>query len=195
MALIPYFLPKSVLFQMDPEVAHDLTIGALARFQNTPLACLWAESRVQDPVTLAGVTFPNRVGMAAGLDKNGRVIDYVTIVAAGDSRFKVGDHVEREVVEDEQGPSFPQGVDDHIPRSSSGFILNTERSCDGGRHRDTGDDGLHMDGLKVCDLALRGRAHHAVPFAGGEQHHQHRHHCKGHGPGQDRERDRDRGER
>ena len=75
MALIPYFLPKSVLFQMDPEVAHDLTVGALARFQNTPLACLWAEQRVQDPVTLAGITFPNRVGMAAGLDKNGRVID------------------------------------------------------------------------------------------------------------------------
>ena len=75
MALIPYFVPKSVLFNLDPEAAHDLTIGALARLQNTPLACLWAESRVQDPVTLAGVTFPNRVGMAAGLDKNGRVID------------------------------------------------------------------------------------------------------------------------
>jgi len=75
MALIPYFLPKTVLFKMDPEVAHDLTIGALARFQNTPLACLWAENRVSDPVTLAGITFPNRVGMAAGLDKNGRVID------------------------------------------------------------------------------------------------------------------------
>ena len=75
MALIPYFVPKSVLFNLDPEAAHDLTIGALARFQNTPLACLWAENRVQDPVTLAGITFPNRVGMAAGLDKNGRVID------------------------------------------------------------------------------------------------------------------------
>ena len=75
MALIPYFVPKSVLFKLDPETAHDLTIGALARFQNTPLACLWGDNRVQDPVTLAGITFPNRVGMAAGLDKNGRVID------------------------------------------------------------------------------------------------------------------------
>jgi dihydroorotate dehydrogenase len=75
MALIPYFVPKSVLFNLDPEAAHDLTIGALARLQNTPMACLWAENRVQDPVTLAGITFPNRVGMAAGLDKNGRVID------------------------------------------------------------------------------------------------------------------------
>ena len=88
MALIPYFVPKSVLFNLDPETAHDLTIGALARLQNTPLACLWAENRVQDPVTLAGVTFPNRVGMAAGLDKNGRVID--GLGAMGFSFVEVG---------------------------------------------------------------------------------------------------------
>lgn len=75
MALIPYSLPKSLLFSMDPEAAHDLTIGALARFQNTPLACLWAARRVEDPVEVAGLRFPNRIGMAAGLDKNGRVID------------------------------------------------------------------------------------------------------------------------
>jgi dihydroorotate dehydrogenase len=75
MALIPYALSRSVLFNMDPEAAHDLTIGALARFQNTPAACLWGATRVSDPVELAGLKFPNRVGMAAGLDKNGRVID------------------------------------------------------------------------------------------------------------------------
>ena len=33
--------------------------------------------------------------------KNGRVIDYVTVIASGDSKFKVGEHVESEVVEDE----------------------------------------------------------------------------------------------
>jgi len=75
MALLPYALPKSVLFNLDPEVAHELTMSALARFQNTPLACVWGNERVNDPATIAGVTFPNRVGMAAGLDKNGRVID------------------------------------------------------------------------------------------------------------------------
>jgi len=75
MALLPYSLPKSVLFKMDPEAAHELTMAGLARFQNTPLACLWSAERVNDPVEIAGITFPNRVGMAAGLDKNGRVID------------------------------------------------------------------------------------------------------------------------
>jgi dihydroorotate dehydrogenase len=75
MAFIPYALPKAVLFNMDPEAAHELTMNALAAFQNTPMACLWAASRVDDPVEVAGVKFPNRIGMAAGLDKNGRVID------------------------------------------------------------------------------------------------------------------------
>jgi dihydroorotate dehydrogenase len=34
-----------------------------------------AQPRVDDPVTVAGLRFPNRIGLAAGLDKNGRCID------------------------------------------------------------------------------------------------------------------------
>ncbi len=33
--------------------------------------------------------------------KNGRVVDYVTVISAGDAKFKVGEHVEREAVEEE----------------------------------------------------------------------------------------------
>ncbi|MEN9419337.1 MAG: hypothetical protein RI988_2957 [Pseudomonadota bacterium] len=75
MAALPYSLARPFLFGMDPEDAHDLTLGSLARLQNTPAQCLWAQPRVDDPVTLAGLRFPNRVGLAAGLDKNGRCID------------------------------------------------------------------------------------------------------------------------
>ncbi len=75
MALIPYALSRPFLFSLDPEAAHELTLDNLARFQNTPAQCLWAQRRVADPVTLAGLRFPNRVGLAAGLDKNGRCID------------------------------------------------------------------------------------------------------------------------
>ena len=75
MSLIPYPLSRAVLFKLDPEQAHDLTIDFLARTQRTPLQCLYSESFVSDPITLAGLRFPNRVGMAAGLDKNARVID------------------------------------------------------------------------------------------------------------------------
>ena len=75
MSLIPYALSRAMLFRMDPEAAHEFTLDMLARTQNTPLACAYASTRVDDPVTLAGLRFPNRVGMAAGLDKNARCID------------------------------------------------------------------------------------------------------------------------
>ena len=75
MALIPYALTRPFLFGLDAEHAHDLTLGALARIQHTPLICSVAQARVNDPVTVAGLSFPNRIGLAAGLDKNGRCID------------------------------------------------------------------------------------------------------------------------
>ncbi len=75
MPLIPYSLARPLLFGLDPETAHDLTVSMLAGGQNTPLQCAWSSATVQDPVTLAGLQFPNRVGLAAGLDKNARCID------------------------------------------------------------------------------------------------------------------------
>ncbi|MFM8899307.1 MAG: quinone-dependent dihydroorotate dehydrogenase [Burkholderiales bacterium] len=75
MPLLPYALTRPFLFGLDPEAAHDLTLGALARIQHTPLICAVAQTRVDDPVTVAGLNFPNRIGLAAGLDKNGRCID------------------------------------------------------------------------------------------------------------------------
>ena len=75
MPLLPYALARPFLFGLDPEHAHDLTLGALARLQNTPAQCLWAQPRVADAANVAGLAFPNRIGLAAGLDKNGRCID------------------------------------------------------------------------------------------------------------------------
>ena len=75
MALLPYGLARPLLFSLDPEAAHERTIEMLARGAGTPLAWAWCNPRVRDPVTLAGLTFPNRVGLAAGLDKNAHAID------------------------------------------------------------------------------------------------------------------------
>jgi dihydroorotate dehydrogenase len=75
MPLIPYALTRPFLFGLDPEHAHELTLGSIARLQNTPAQCLWAQTRISDPVELAGLRFANRIGLAAGLDKNGRCID------------------------------------------------------------------------------------------------------------------------
>ena len=83
MALVPYALARSVLFGMDPETAHELTIQALAKTQGTALQWAYGSTRIDDPVQLAGLRFPNRVGMAAGLDKNARCIDGLAAMGFG----------------------------------------------------------------------------------------------------------------
>jgi dihydroorotate dehydrogenase len=75
MSLVPYALARRVLFSLDAEAAHDITMAGLAATQGNPLKLAYCNSRVDDPITLAGLKFPNRVGMAAGLDKNARCID------------------------------------------------------------------------------------------------------------------------
>ena len=72
---LPYPLARAFLFGLDPEIAHELTLAAIARLQDSPAQMLWRQARIDDPVTIAGLSFPNRVGLAAGLDKNGRCID------------------------------------------------------------------------------------------------------------------------
>jgi dihydroorotate dehydrogenase len=70
-----YPLIKPLLFQLDAEKAHHLTIGALG---NPFLRNFAGGSKVEHPSLhrqLFGLDFPNPVGLAAGLDKNGEVID------------------------------------------------------------------------------------------------------------------------
>lgn len=83
MSLVPYGLARPFLFGMDAEQAHQITLEALARTQNTPLACFYSQTRVNDPVRLAGLEFPNRVGLAAGLDKNARCLDAFAAMGFG----------------------------------------------------------------------------------------------------------------
>ncbi|AMO24875.1 quinone-dependent dihydroorotate dehydrogenase [Ramlibacter solisilvae] len=83
MSLLPYSLARPFLFGLDPETAHELTLQSLARVQGTPLEWAYCNGLVEDPVTLAGLKFPNRVGLAAGLDKNARCIDALGAMGFG----------------------------------------------------------------------------------------------------------------
>ena len=59
---------RPLIFQLDAERAHWLTVQALAR---APWAAGWTGEVVDDPVTVMGLRFRNRVGLAAGMDKDG----------------------------------------------------------------------------------------------------------------------------
>ena len=75
MSALPYSLLRPLLFAMDAETVHDHTMDMLAATQHTILRQLYSQARVNDPVRLCGLNFPNRIGLAAGLDKNARCID------------------------------------------------------------------------------------------------------------------------
>jgi dihydroorotate dehydrogenase len=83
MSLLPYSLARPFLFGLDPETAHELTLASLARVQRTPLQWAYCNGFVEDPIELAGLRFPNRVGLAAGLDKNARCIDALGAMGFG----------------------------------------------------------------------------------------------------------------
>jgi len=83
MALLPYALARPFLFGLDAETAHELTMASLARTQGTPLSLAYSNTRVDDPIVLAGLKFANRVGLAAGLDKNAHCIDGLAAMGFG----------------------------------------------------------------------------------------------------------------
>ncbi len=83
MSLLPYALLRPLLFRMEPEAVHDATLTMLAATQHTPLRFAYQQPRIADPVQLAGLTFPNRIGLAAGLDKNAQCIDAFAAMGFG----------------------------------------------------------------------------------------------------------------
>ncbi|QJQ95717.1 MULTISPECIES: quinone-dependent dihydroorotate dehydrogenase [Halomonadaceae] len=71
-----YALARSLLFHLDPETAHGVTLSLLDGVHRLGMAPrLGGGPRIDDPVELMGLRFPNRVGLAAGLDKNADHLD------------------------------------------------------------------------------------------------------------------------
>lgn len=69
-----YRLARKALFALDAEHAHELTLALLARFPALATAAFAARAPDR-PVELMGLRFRNRMGLAAGLDKNGDCIE------------------------------------------------------------------------------------------------------------------------
>jgi len=71
-----YPLLRRILFQLDAEDAHHLTMNLLKLSEKTGLLSLIEANKIpQQPVSCMGIDFPNPVGLAAGLDKEGSCID------------------------------------------------------------------------------------------------------------------------
>ena len=75
-----YSLARPFLFSLAPERAHDLTLLLLKKTYKLGVMRQVIEAK---PVTCMGIQFPNPVGLAAGLDKNGAYIDALASLGFG----------------------------------------------------------------------------------------------------------------
>ena len=78
-----YKFAKPFLFQLDAENAHDLTLKSLRFAEKTGVLSLLPKPAQCEPKEVMGLNFPNPVGLAAGLDKNGAVIDGLAALGFG----------------------------------------------------------------------------------------------------------------
>lgn len=83
--MIPNFMYAAIrpfLFSLDPEKAHHFTISSMKMASSMGMTAL-APSVSPSPREVMGLTFPNPVGLAAGLDKNGDCIDGMASLGFG----------------------------------------------------------------------------------------------------------------
>ncbi|MDH1004774.1 quinone-dependent dihydroorotate dehydrogenase [Acinetobacter junii] len=75
-----YSLARPLLFTLAPERAHELTLSMLDKAYKLGFM---HQKVANKPVTCMGIEFPNPVGLAAGLDKNGAHIDALAALGFG----------------------------------------------------------------------------------------------------------------
>lgn len=78
-----YSLASPLLFQFDAETIHDFTLKSLNTAERLGALSLYPSPPVCQSRQVMGITFPNPVGLAAGLDKNAAVIDAMAALGFG----------------------------------------------------------------------------------------------------------------
>lgn len=78
-----YSLIRPLLFSLAPETAHSVTLQGLNLLHQLKLARLFFGKSINNPRIVMGLNFPNPVGLAAGLDKNGEYVDGLSTLGFG----------------------------------------------------------------------------------------------------------------
>ena len=78
-----YPLARSLMFRFDPETSHEVALRSMNLAADFGMHKLLGATQVSDPVEVMGLSFPNRVGLAAGLDKNAIAVDGLASLGFG----------------------------------------------------------------------------------------------------------------
>ncbi|SNS36138.1 dihydroorotate oxidase A [Noviherbaspirillum humi] len=116
-----YALARPLLFSLDPEAAHHLTLPSLKKAERLGLTKAFP-AVPSDPRTVMGLRFDNPVGLAAGLDKDGAYIDGLASLGFG--------FIEVGTVTPKPQPGNPQPRMFRLPRANA--IINRMGFNNGG---------------------------------------------------------------
>lgn len=130
-----YSLLRPWLFSLDPEKAHNLTLSNLDRADQLGLLRYLVKMPAKDPRNVCGITFPNPVGLAAGLDKDGKHIDALGTLGFG--------FLEIGTVTPKPQPGNPQPRMFRLPQAQA--IINRM--------------GFNNDGVDACVKRVRNSAY------------------------------------
>ncbi|GAA0784451.1 quinone-dependent dihydroorotate dehydrogenase [Marinobacterium sediminicola] len=78
-----YDLARALMFRLDAETSHELALGSMNFAANVGLHKLLGAGTPSLPTKVMGIRFPNPVGLAAGLDKNGTAVDGLAAMGFG----------------------------------------------------------------------------------------------------------------
>lgn len=78
-----YRMLRNLMFRLDAEKSHHLGLTGLSLMEMSGLSCLFSRKMAAKSVRVMGLEFPNAVGLAAGLDKNGDYIEAMSALGFG----------------------------------------------------------------------------------------------------------------
>ncbi|PSL13238.1 dihydroorotate oxidase A [Marinobacterium halophilum] len=164
-----YDLARALMFRLEAETSHELALGGMNLAASLGLHKLMGAETQSLPTKVMGIRFPNPVGLAAGLDKNGTSVD--GLAAMGFGFIEVG------TVTPRPQPGNPKPRLFRIPEHSAiinrmGFnndgvdqlLKNLDRSSyqgvlgiNIGKNKDTPNEQAHLDYL-LCLRKVYARA-------------------------------------
>ncbi|MCL2021909.1 MAG: quinone-dependent dihydroorotate dehydrogenase [Betaproteobacteria bacterium] len=85
---MPYPILRHAMFALPAECAHNISLDGLSFLKAAGLLSRFLPPPVSDPIEVMGLPFPNRIGLAAGMDKNGEHID--ALASFGFGHIEIG---------------------------------------------------------------------------------------------------------
>lgn len=164
-----YDLARALMFRLDAETSHELALGSMNLAASLGLHKLMGAGTQSLPTKVMGIRFPNPVGLAAGLDKNGTAVD--GLAAMGFGFVEVGTVTPRPQSGNPKPRLFRipehQAIINRMGFNNAGvdqLLKNLERSSyqgvlgiNIGKNKDTPNEQAHLDYL-LCLRKVYSRA-------------------------------------